>query len=67
MEREPVLLVGWDATHWTALLLLDPQFCLSWCSLSLQGNTALHHAAREGHKGVVALLVRCATGMQRCL
>ena len=25
---------------------------------AVQGNTALHHAVREGHKGVIALLIR---------
>ena len=26
----------------------------------LQGNSALHHAVREGHAAVVTLLLRCA-------
>lgn len=37
-----------------ATLLDNPEHLL------LQGNSALHHAARGGHKGVVTLLVRCA-------
>lgn len=31
----------------------------------LQGNSALHHAARGGHKGVVTLLVRCGGATPR--
>ena len=32
----------------------------SFCRSALQGSSALHHAVREGHQGVVQLLLRCA-------
>jgi len=32
----------------------------SQCRTALQGSSALHHAVREGHQGVVQLLLRCA-------
>ena len=41
---------GLEANHrsWTA----------DWQVACMQGNTAAHHAVREGHSGVLALLIR---------
>ncbi len=53
-------------TVWLFNLGIDPRIFYSQVLLEMQasspadGTTALHHAAKRGHKDAVATMIRCA-------